>query len=24
MDGMHVLSAGVAGSFNPGADWHVI
>ena len=24
MDGTHVLSVGVAGSFNPGADWHVI
>jgi hypothetical protein len=24
MDGTHVLSASVAGSFNPGMDWHII
>ena len=24
MDGTDVLSIGAAGSFNPGADWHVI
>ena len=24
MNGLYVLNTGVAGSFNPGADWHVI
>jgi hypothetical protein len=24
MDGTNVLSVSVAGSFNPGSDWHVI
>lgn len=24
MDGTNVLSVSAAGSFNPGADWHVI
>jgi hypothetical protein len=24
MDGTNVVSVSVAGSFNPGSDWHVI